>query len=79
MSSVMGRVQSVENEERETEKIEIIVINHKKMRITLIKTLCMYLHISTMRRALKRLDALAKVKCACNVISVYIFELEHWK
>lgn len=30
MSSVKGGVQSVENEERETEKIEIIVINHKK-------------------------------------------------
>ena len=50
MSSVKGGVQSVENEERETEKIEIIVINHKKMRRTLIKqtkTLCMYSHIST--------------------------------
>lgn len=30
MSSVKGGVQSVENEERETEKREIIVINHKK-------------------------------------------------
>ena len=42
----MGRVQSVENEERETEKIEIIVINQKKkMRRTLIKQtkmLCIY-------------------------------------
>lgn len=82
MSSVKGGVQSVENEERETEKIEIIVINQKKMRRTLIKQtkmLCMYSHISTMRRALKRLDTLAKVRCACNVISVYIFEFEHWK
>lgn len=56
MSSVKGGVQSVENEERETEKIEIIVINQKKMRRTLIKQtkmLCIYSHISTMRRALK--------------------------
>ena len=70
MSSVKGGVRSVENEERETQKIEIIIINHKKKKRSTVgkasKNECMYSHISTMRRALKRLDTLIKVRCIRN-------------